>query len=154
MTKILIVTACGAKKATIALPAYKLYKSSRIRAVYRRRGNSDMCILSAEYGLIDAQEVISPYNRLMDQKRACELVNSIANKLIDYEFVLFFKGGARKIYSSCIEAACRKAGKTLVMFGYANMGGINDLPRILAALQENGIGILTETEHLKVNYPI
>ena len=62
---IAIVTACGNKKESVPLPAYKLYKSSRIKAVYNRRQNHDMFILSAEHGLIPAEKVIAPYNRLM-----------------------------------------------------------------------------------------
>lgn len=34
MTKICIVTACGNKKHEIAKPAWKIYKSPRIKAVY------------------------------------------------------------------------------------------------------------------------
>ena len=128
--KVLIVTACGAKKNAKPMPAYKLYKSSRIKAVYNRRCGSDMCILSAEYGLVDVHKTIKPYERVMDDRRAEELVPSIAKKLQGYDCVIFFKGGARKSYFSCIRAACDKAGKTLLTLGYANMGGINDLPKV------------------------
>lgn len=128
--KVLIVTACGAKKNPGPMPAYKLYKSSRIKAVYNRRCGSDMCILSAEYGLVDVHKTIKPYERVMDERRAEELVPLVAKKLKSYDCVIFFKGGARKAYLSCIRAACDKAGKTLVTLGYANMGGINDLPKV------------------------
>ena len=129
--KVLIVTACGAKKNPGPMPAYRLYKSSRIKAVYNRRCGSDMCILSAEYGLVNAHKTIKPYERVMDEQRAEELVPSVTKKLKNYDCVIFFKGGAREAYLSCIKAACRRAGKTLVTLGYANMGGINDLPQVI-----------------------
>jgi len=135
--RILVSTACGAKKHHSPLPAYRLYKSSRIRAVYNRRNGLDMCILSAEYGLVDAQRIIKPYERVMDDKRAEELVSGVAQKLQTYDCVIFFKGGARKHYLSCIQAACDKAGKPLVTLGYANMGGINDLPKVINSISKS-----------------
>jgi hypothetical protein len=148
--KTVIVTACGAKKSPIPMPAYKFYKSSRIRAVFNRRGDSDMFILSAEYGLIDACKVIRPYERLMDEQRSNELTPSVAKKLLDYSNVIYFRGGARRTYFSCIKASCRKAKKTLVAFGYANMGGINDLPKILKLLQERELDALADIKHSEV----
>ena len=74
MTKICIVTACGNKKHAEPLPAWKIYKSSRIKAVYNRRNNHDMYILSAQHGLVFSEKIIAPYNRIMDEERAKELV--------------------------------------------------------------------------------
>jgi hypothetical protein len=148
--KTMIVTACGERKNPMPMLAYKLYKSSRIKAVYNRGGSLDMYILSAEYGLVSAYEVIGPYERLMDEQRAEELVPSVAKRIQDYDCVIFFKGGARKAYLSCIKAACDKARKTLVTFGYAHIGGINELPKILGLLREGGLNGLTGIEHLEV----
>jgi hypothetical protein len=148
--KTAIVTACGAKKNPVPMSAYRLYKSSRIKALYSRCGSSDMYILSAKYGLVNAHEVIDPYERFMDEQRAKELVPSVAKRLREYDYVIFFKGGARKAYFSCIRAACNKAGRVLVAFGYAHMGGINDLPKILKSLHEKEPAALSDIEHLKV----
>ena len=148
--KILIVTACGAKKNPRPLPAYKLYKSARIKAVYNRRSGCDMGILSAEYGLVRAHDVIEPYERLMDEERAEELAPFVAEKLKEYDCIIFFKGGARKAYLSCIKAACKKAGRTLVALGYANMGGINDLPKATYLAKREKFGDLSKIEHLDV----
>ena len=134
---ILIMTACGAKKDPRPMPAYKLYKSTRIKAVFNRRSGCDMAILSAEYGLVRAQKVIEPYKRVMDEQRAKELVPSVAQNLKEYNCTIFFKGGARKAYTSCIKAACENAGRTLVTLGYANMGGINDLPKVIEFVRQN-----------------
>lgn len=145
--RVLIVTACGAKKNPRPMPAYKLYKSSRIKAVYNRRSGNDMCILSAEYGLVNAHKSIKPYERVMDERCAKELVPSVAKKLKNYDYVIFFKGGAREAYLSCIKAACRSAGKTLVTLGYANMGGINDLPQVIEFAEREEWGEIHKIRH-------
>lgn len=150
-TRIALITACGEKKNPQPMVAYKLYRSSRIRAVYNRRNGSDMYILSAEYGLVDAHKVIEPYDRVMDERRARELVPSVTEKLRNYEYVIFFKGGARSSYLSCVEEACRTLGKTLVTFGYAFMGGINDLPKIIAFIDQGFWEKILEIEHAKVH---
>lgn len=136
--KILVLTACGGKKKNRSMPAYKLYRSSRIKAVYNRRCGHDMGILSAQYGLVNAQEIIEPYARVMDEKRALELIPSVAEKVKDYDCVVFFKGGARKSYITCIRGACDKAKKALRLLGFANMGGINDLPQVIKICKSRG----------------
>jgi hypothetical protein len=148
--KVLIVTACGTEKNPRPMPAIKLYKSSRVKAVYNRRGSSDMCILSAEYGLVDANDIIKPYERVMDEQRAKELTSSVAEKLQDYDYVIFFKGGARKAYLTCIENACEQAGKSLVILGFANIGGVNDLPVIIELLKRRRLTELSSIKHVKV----
>ena len=125
---IAIVTACGNKKESVPLPAYKLYKSSRIKAVYNRRQNHDMFILSAEHGLIPAEKVIAPYNRLMDERRCDELIPSVAKSLKKYDAVVYFKGGSGKPYRRCMIEACGVAGVKLDAFGDKIMQGIGDLP--------------------------
>ena len=151
--KVLIVTPCGAKKNPEPMQAYRLYKSSRIKAVYNRRSGSDMCILSAEYGLVNAHETIKPYERVMDVRRTEELVPSVARKLKNYDCVIFFKGGAREVYLSCIKVACQKAGKTLVSLGYANMGGINDLPKVITFMKKKELKEIRKIKHAEVIKP-
>ena len=148
--KVLIVTACGAKKNPGPMPAYKLYKSSRIKAVYNRRSGFDMCILSAEYGLVNAHRTIKPYERLMDERRAEELVPSVAEKLKNYDCVIFFRGGARKDYFFCIREACKRAAKTLVVLGYANMGGINDLPIAIELIKQRKYEEIAKIIHAEI----
>jgi len=75
-SKILMVTTCGARKHSEPKPAWKLYKSSRIRAVYNRRMGHDMCILSTKYGLVEADAVIEPYEAVMTEQIAKELRKS------------------------------------------------------------------------------
>lgn len=148
--KVLIVTACGAKKNSMPMPAYALYKSARIKAVFNRRKACDMAILSSKYGLVKAQDIIEPYEQVMDEKRALELIPSVAEHLEEYDYIIFFKGGARRAYLNCIRAACSKIGKTLISFGFANMGGINNLPMIIDLVKRGGLDNLPKLEHLDV----
>ncbi len=148
--KVLVVTACGAKKNSQSLQAYKLYKSTRIKAVYNRRGSCDMSILSAKYGLVDAHEVIEPYEQVINEERAKELVPTVALKLKDYDYVVFFKGGARRAYLSYMRSACESARKNLVTLGYANMGGINDLPQVLEFLRQEDWERIHRIKHARV----
>lgn len=149
--KVLIVTACGSKKNSRPMFAYKLYKSSRIKAVYNRRCGSDMCILSAEYGLVEIHKTVRPYERMMDEQRARELVPSVTKKIQSYDCVVFFKGGVRKAYLSCIKAACEKMGKILVTLGFANMGGIKDLPLIIELLHEGKLHEILKIKHASIS---
>ena len=151
--KILIATACGAKKNREPMAAHRLYKSARIKAVYNRRLGNDMGILSAEHGLLDAQEITEPYERIMDEKRALELIPSVAEQVREYDCVIFYKGGARKSYMTCIKGACEKAKKTLVLLGFANMGGINDLPKAIELVSEGEWSEISNLHHAEVLYP-
>jgi len=151
-SRIALITACGAKKRTNPMEAFQLYRSSRIKAVYNRRGICDMFILSSEYGLIGAHQIIAPYGRIMDKERAIELIPSVAKKLQSYDNVIYFKGGARKAYLYCVEEACRRAGKMLVTLGYANMGGINDLPNIISLVVRGNLEKIQDIEHAKVYF--
>ena len=94
--KICVITACGNKKEDTPLPAWRIYKSSRIKAVYKRKCNEDMYILSAEHGLLPAEKIIKPYNRLLDTDRANKLLPKIESTIKKYDKIIYFKAGARK----------------------------------------------------------
>jgi len=125
--KICVITACGNKKENIPLPAWKIYKSSRIKAVYKRRSDEDMYILSAEHGLLPAEKVIKPYNRLLDEDRVNTLLPKIESTIKGYEKIIYFKAGARKLYEDCLNTACKNMGVEMESFGFGFMGGINEL---------------------------
>ena len=134
--RILVVTACGNKKEQVPMPAWKLYKSSRIKAVYNRKGNHEMCILSAEHGLLQAEKITVPYNRLMDERRCSELIPQVKKVVKNYDAVVFFKAGARKLYENCISQACSESNVKLISFGSGFMAGINELPEKIRMLEE------------------
>ena len=132
--KICVITACGNKKESIALPAWKIYKSSRIKAVHKRKNDEDMYILSAEHGLLPSEKIIEPYNRLIDEKRVQELIPKIEPIIKKYDKVIYFKAGARKLYEDCLNTVCEKTGVEIESFGFGFMGGINELEnRIIEA---------------------
>lgn len=125
--KVCVVTACGNKKESIAMPAWKIYKSSRIKAVYNRKGDHDMYILSAEHGLLPSEKIIEPYNRIIGEQRCQELIPKLKPILENYDAVVFFKAGARNLYEKCLKSACNESNVKLISFGFGFMGGINEL---------------------------
>ncbi|MBM3905041.1 MAG: hypothetical protein FJ357_07925 [Thaumarchaeota archaeon] len=127
--KISIVTACGNKKEQTAMPAWQLYKSPRIKAVHKRKGSHDMYILSAEHGMIPSEKVISPYNRMLDEKRLSELLPQVKNTIKNYDAIVYFKAGARKLYEECLRRACIECGVNMISFGFGFMGGINEMDK-------------------------
>jgi hypothetical protein len=142
---ILVVTACGRKKHSRPMPAWELYKSSRIRAIrnmVQKYGFAHFAILSAKYGLVDVDQVLSPYEQTMTDQQSKRLFPKISIKLQRYDCVVFFRGGARKEYFNCIREACKRAQTTLIVFGYGIMGGINGLSTILDFIK---IGKLPES---------
>lgn len=144
--KVALITACGNKKENRKLPAGKIYKSARIRHLYRRSKELKVpfLILSAKYGLIEADREIEPYNAVMDSKKCRKLKDQIKRALKNYDTVVFFKGGARKDYYQCLKEACEEAGVKLISFGSGNMKGIKELPLKLkeAGFELNGKGLL------------
>lgn len=125
--KICVITACGNKKESVPLPAWKIYKSSRIKAVHKRKSNEDMYILSAEHGLLPAEKIIKPYNRLLDEDRVKKLLPKIESTIKKYDKIIYFKAGARKLYEECLGTACKNTGVQMISFGFGFMGGINEL---------------------------
>ena len=134
--KVVLVTSCGAKKESTPQPAGKLYKSSRIRHLYRKSKELGIpfYILSAKYGLINADTIIEPYDQIMTPERAKELLPQVKEALEGFDLVIFYKGGARKEYKELIERACEETGTRLISFGYGNMGDIGKLDKILEAV--------------------
>jgi len=129
--KTLLVTACGAKKHSEPMEAYKLYKSSRIRAVYNRRNGCDMAILSAKYGLVGINEIISPYEQTITEQRILDLMPSIIKKILHYDKVVYYKGGANRLYFDCIKDACDNNGVSFFSVGYAHMGDIDKIGELI-----------------------
>ena len=134
--RIVLVTSCGNKKESSPQVAGKLYKSARIRHLYRKSKELGIpfFILSAGYGLVSGDEVISPYNAVMSEEKCKELERKIAERLKDYDVIVYYKGGARKDYLDCIKRVAEKLQKELVVFGYGNMGDIGKLGEVLKSL--------------------
>lgn len=135
--KIVIVTACGNKKENSPQPAWRLYKSPRIRYLYKKSKELGypFYILSAKYGLVDSEQILEPYDQILTVERINELLPQVIEVLKNFEIVIYYRGGARKTYLELIKQASRIAGAHLVVFGYANMGDINKLEEIINSVK-------------------
>ncbi len=138
MSKTVLITACGNRKESKPTVAGRLYKSSRIRYLYRKSKelNIPFYILSAKYGLVNGDEVIEPYNQIMDEKQCLKLEGKIEEVLKDFEIIIYYRGGARKEYHDCLEKVARKLNKKFISFGYGNMGDIKRLEGIVNVLSK------------------
>jgi hypothetical protein len=150
--KVGIGTACGNKKEEGLLPAYRLYKSSRIRGLFNARGELPMYILSAKYGLIDAEAELRRYEHVMDDQRAHELAPQVAEAMQGYNWFAFFKGGARPAYSLCMRLASDISRIPLAIVGFGNMGDFRQFIQIANELSESG-KIYTSSRSLELYNP-
>lgn len=149
--EILVVTCCGARKHNEPKPAWQLYKSPRIRAVYNRRNGHDMCILSTKYGLVDADEVIEPYEETLTKQKTNELIPQIVEKIQSHDCVVYYRGGAGREYFNCIREACERAGKTLISFGCKYMGDINLLPKVIQLIERGQLNRVLSVKSAQIN---
>ena len=99
-----------------------------------------MCILSTKHGLVDAEKVIEPYEEVLTTQRARELIPQMVKKIEGYDCIVYYGGGAGKEYFNLMRKACRRAGKTLISFGYKYMGGINELPTVIKLVETRRVG--------------
>lgn len=89
LMRTLLVQSCSATKnpvtePTRALDVYDGYFFRILKKAIREdsfRSDIDICILSAKYGLIDAEDAISTYDRRMTPSRAEGLHESVTDKI-------------------------------------------------------------------------
>jgi len=131
--RIVLITACGSKKEEKPTIAGRLYKSPRIRYLYKKSKEFrlDFYILSAKYGLISGDEIVEPYDQVMDKAQCEKLKSQIRDILKNFDVIIYYKGGARKEYLECLEVIAKELNKKLITFGYGNMGDIGKLEEIL-----------------------
>ena len=60
----------------------------------------------------------------------------MAEKIKGYDFIVYYRGGAGREYFNLMREACKRAGKTLVYFGYKYMGDINELSNLLELVEQ------------------
>ena len=134
--KICIVTACGNKKHDKPMRAHQIYKSSRIKEVYHLKMDKDMYILSAEHGLLFSEKIIKPYNRIMDESRAEELVPHLIPTITKYDTVIYITTDDTNLYEQCLKDVCEKAGRKMISLEYNSMDDINNLQDIIRTESE------------------
>ena len=127
--RIVLITACGNKKEEEPTIAGRLYKSPRIRYLYKKSKELglDFYILSAKYGLISGDEIVEPYDQVMDKAQCEKLKSKIRDVLKNFDIIIYYKGGARKEYLECLEMIAKELNKKFETFGYGNMGDIGKL---------------------------
>lgn len=136
--RVALITACGNRKEDSPKEAGKLYKSPRIRYLYKRAKELGVpfFILSGGYGLISGDEVIEPYDAVMTHEKCDYFKERIKLKLKKFDILLFYKGGARKEYLDCILKVANELGVEVIVFGFGNMGDIKKLDEILSSLMK------------------
>jgi len=129
---LILVTACGKSKESKILPAWKLYKSSRIRYLKKVADQKGIpfYILSAKYGLIYSEEIIEPYELLLTEAREQEVIGQVIEVLKSLKknglkLALYYKGGARKEYYELFKKACSIVGVDMITYGSGYMRDIN-----------------------------
>lgn len=128
----LLLIACSNRKnrSKGMLPAIERYDGVNYRVIHKLQregkfpGNVDVKILSAKFGLIDAQTPIPYYDQRMDKKRADELRGQVMRELSEiangpYEEIFINMG---KVYLGAMD-------------GYTTL-----LPKVRVKIAEGGIG--------------
>lgn len=106
----LLVQSCSATKNQVSkpTPAIEVYDGYFFRIIKKAmregkfRSDIDLCILSAEHGVLDAKDEITTYDRRMTAERAAELCEPVSNELRsrleigDYETVILNVGNVYK----------------------------------------------------------
>ena len=106
----LLIQGCSKSKnrVTEPTPAIELYAGYFFKIIKKsiRDGeiteDCDICILSAEYGIVDANVPIDPYDRRMDTERARELASPVSKTLCQkydgsYDRIVFNLGKTYRI---------------------------------------------------------
>lgn len=130
--KVLLATACGAKKNKGKMPAIDLYKSSRIKAVYNRKNGADFAVLSAKYGLLYPDRIIKDYEQVLDSRGMHKLMPQVTEFIDKYELIVFFKGGSREEYRELIKNASDAINKPLILIGNRNQEDIGKIGELLS----------------------
>ncbi|MCC7573699.1 MAG: hypothetical protein KO464_10025 [Candidatus Methanofastidiosum sp.] len=137
--KVLLATACGAKKNKGRMPAINLYKSSRIKAVYNRKNGADYAILSAKYGLLYPDTIVKDYEQILDSKGMKKLLPKVIDFISKYEIIVFFKGGSREEYRELMIQAADAEHKPLILIGNRNQEDIGKIEELLVRCERNDL---------------
>lgn len=139
MARQLLVQSCSETKqeSDSSLPAIERYDGYFYQIIKKARSEGkldpslDICILSAEYGLVDKDEPIPYYDRRMDIERADELRDDVLSALRqkmsekDYDRVIINMG---EVYQRAITGIDDTVGPSVV---YIQGGGIGQKGHIL-----------------------
>jgi len=124
----LLILACSQRKRPAPAPALELYDGPAYRVVRRALRNGvhdvEVWVLSAEHGLIPANQVIAPYDRRLTRARAIELAIPISRVLTnlwqrEWDDVYIEAG---RLYQSLISVAMTWSGARPVRWSAGAIG--------------------------------
>jgi cytoplasmic iron level regulating protein YaaA (DUF328/UPF0246 family) len=90
MSKTIALVTCVSKKNQSPMPASELYCSELFQkmSAYARKNSDEWYILSAKYGLLSPDKVISPYNQTLNNMSSQERLEWSRKVVSDLEQVL------------------------------------------------------------------
>jgi cytoplasmic iron level regulating protein YaaA (DUF328/UPF0246 family) len=127
--KVLVIASCSKKKLDHPAPAVKLnqgtfFKKSRKLAKVH---DFDLKILSGKYGLLDPNQIISPYNQKIQLKKDIERIRKLISLKIDrikqeYDLIILIMGKTyQKVFKFFIDNRFRILYHPKGIFGYISM---------------------------------
>ncbi|XGI83053.1 DUF6884 domain-containing protein [Halorutilales archaeon Cl-col2-1] len=134
----LLVQSCSSSKKSVSepVPAFDLYSGYYYKIIKKARREGeydddiDICILSAEYGLLDPEEKIVTYDKKMTASRADELNTDVVHELSrtieknDYSKVVINMG---ELYRRAIDGIESKTDAEVIMLE----GGLGERGHVL-----------------------
>lgn len=138
----ILATGCSAKKLNnCTTAADALYQSTRITFAKRmaQEKSLPLYILSAKYGLIHQNDIISTYDQIMDEKRANELIPKVVRQLQNdkIQSLVFFAAGVNASYGYLLGKACAEANVEFKQIGSGCMQGAKELPLLLDSVSNH-----------------
>ena len=123
--KILILAGCSQKKLNYPAPVIELNQGQLFRGIKKlaRSNNFDLKILSGKYGLLDSNEIISPYNqKIRTKKDILRIRRKIFPKMLKtierYDLIIVVMG---KNYREVIEPLFNE--KFIIIYDKRGIGG-------------------------------
>ena len=124
----LLILACSQRKRPASAPALELYDGPAYRVVRKALRNGvhdvEVWILSAEHGLIPADQVVAPYDRRLTRDRAVELAIPVSRVLAglwqrEWDDVYIEAG---KLYQDLLSVAMTWSGSRPVRWSTGAIG--------------------------------
>ncbi|MBA7467105.1 hypothetical protein ES707_02301 [subsurface metagenome] len=146
----MIIAGCSQKKLNCAAPAIELNQGQLFRSIKKlaKAHNFDLKILSGKYGLLDSDQIISPYNqKIRTKKDVLRVRRIITPRLIEihdyYDLIIVILG---KKYLEVIEPLIDN--KFLILYDRRGIGGYLSLFSKYNKLPKNQL--LKELEKFRV----
>jgi hypothetical protein len=144
--KIAVITSCSKNKSEFSGPAWLVNRGQLLRLVidYSNLINADLFILSAKFGLINADTKIEPYNQKLKTKNDISRIQVQANKKFDqlvqhYDNIIIIMG---RFYRSVFYDLSNK--KIMIIDDPRGIGGYYQ--RVVELIKEESTKIFINSE--------